>query len=110
MTLLTKYGRLNEDASAIASDESDTVILTMVATYSCEILFSTYKTRRCHNMPKINRFNRCFQMLLIFFCLSPVNLNNKNEQEIRTRKFGRNLREGTALENLMRSLMICAPH
>jgi len=44
-----------------------------------------------------------------FLFLSPVNLNNKNEQEICKRKFCRNSREGTTLENLIRSLMICTP-
>jgi hypothetical protein len=48
-------------------------------------------------------------MLLIFFTASK--LNNKNEQEIRTRKFGQNSRrERTTLENLTRDLMICTRH
>jgi hypothetical protein len=36
-----------------------------------------------------------------FVFLSPINLNNKNEQKIPKRKFGQNSREGTTLENLL---------
>jgi hypothetical protein len=45
-----------------------------------------------------------------FLFLSPINLNNKKDQEIRKRKFCWNSPEGTTLEKLMRKLRICPPH
>ena len=72
MALLTKYGYLDEDAFAISGDERDTLILTIEATYSSEILFITYKTWRCYNLPKMNCFNKflilSFRRILYVIC------------------------------------------